>query len=79
MAAAKGIACDRYAIGTNRTADFGESRPAMNMERFDYLDRRRQAALKQADIADSSEERGRLEGLARAYSKIIDVLRRESS
>jgi hypothetical protein len=79
MVAAKGIACDGYTIGTHRTADHGASRLAMNMERFDYLDRRRQAALKQADIADSSQERDRLEGLARAYSKIIDVLRRESS
>ncbi|EQB32235.1 hypothetical protein [Sphingobium ummariense] len=48
------------------------------MERFEYLDRRRQAALNQAVVADCAKERGRLEDLARAYSKIIGVLKREA-
>ncbi|WP_176595012.1 MULTISPECIES: hypothetical protein [Sphingobium] len=47
------------------------------MKRFDYLDRRRQAALNHADLAICPVERRKHEEQARAYAKIIAVLRRE--
>ena len=47
------------------------------MDRFDYLDRRRQAELNHADLAMCPVKRRKHEEQARAYSKIISVLRRE--
>ncbi|WP_198147461.1 hypothetical protein [Sphingobium chungbukense] len=47
------------------------------MDRFDYLDRRRQAELNHADLAICPVEKRKHEEQARAYSKIISVLRRE--
>ncbi|WP_176594457.1 hypothetical protein [Sphingobium sp. EM0848] len=47
------------------------------MDRFDYLDRRRQAELNHADLATCPDEKRKHEEQARAYAKIISVLRRE--
>lgn len=47
------------------------------MEHFDYLSRRRAAELRQADLAETPDERNRHEEQARAYAKIIAVLQRE--
>lgn len=47
------------------------------MGQFDYLNRRRQAELNHADLAVCPDERTKHEEQARAYSKIISVLRRE--
>ncbi len=47
------------------------------MSQFDYLDRRRKAELNHADLAICPMERTRHEEQARAYAKIISVLRRE--
>lgn len=49
----------------------------MTMNRFEYLDRRRQAELNHASLTICPAERSRHEEQARAYSKIISVLRRE--
>ncbi|WP_242126573.1 hypothetical protein [Sphingobium sp. Sx8-8] len=47
------------------------------MDRFNYLDRRRRAALNQADLAICLVEKRKHEEQARAYAKIMAVLRRE--
>ncbi|BAI95786.1 hypothetical protein Sj15T_01280 [Sphingobium sp. TA15] len=47
------------------------------MDRFDYLARRKQAELNQAALAVCPVEKNRHEEQARAYAKIISVLRRE--
>ncbi|EPR16190.1 hypothetical protein M527_22080 [Sphingobium indicum IP26] len=49
----------------------------MTMDRFDYLARRKQAELNQAALAVCPVEKNRHEEQARAYAKIISVLRRE--
>ena len=48
------------------------------MDRFEYLDRRRQTELHHADLATCPTTRRNHEDQARAYSKIIDVLKREA-
>lgn len=47
------------------------------MSRFDYLDGRRQAELNHADLATCPEEKRKHEEQARAYAKVMSVLRRE--
>ncbi|AEG48193.1 hypothetical protein Sphch_0497 [Sphingobium chlorophenolicum L-1] len=47
------------------------------MDQFNYLNRRRQAELNHAELAACPVERGKHEELARAYAKIISVLRRQ--
>jgi hypothetical protein len=47
------------------------------MDQFNYLNRRRQAELNHAALAACPVERGKHEELARAYAKIISVLRRQ--
>lgn len=49
------------------------------MSQFDYLNRRRQAELNHADLAVSPDQKRKHEDQARAYSKIIAVLRREET
>lgn len=49
----------------------------MTMGRFDHLDRRRQVELNHAALATCPVEKNRHEEQARAYAKIISVLRRE--
>ncbi|QNG47566.1 hypothetical protein H3V42_08205 [Sphingobium yanoikuyae] len=51
----------------------------MAMGRFDYLNRRRLAELKHAELAENPAIRARHEDLARAYAKIISVLQREEA
>ncbi|WP_375195881.1 hypothetical protein [Sphingobium sp.] len=48
------------------------------MGRFDTLTRRRQAELNHAALAICPVEKNRHEEQARAYAKIISVLRREA-
>lgn len=51
--------------------------PAIGMGHVDHLARRKQAALNHAGLANCPVEKRRHEEQARAYSKIIAVLRRE--
>lgn len=47
------------------------------MDQYHYLSRRRQAELNHAKVTACPLERGKHEDLARAYDKIISVLRRQ--
>ena len=47
------------------------------MNQFNYLSRRRQAELNHAELAACPVTKGKHEELARAYAKIISVLRRQ--
>ena len=49
----------------------------ITMSQFDYLRRRLQAELNHADLAACPDQKRKHEEQARAYSKIISVLRRE--